>query len=58
MLRASFPHEATFLVLPRRDRGATSRSGRPADLPAVLRLTALEDLPAALAVVSRQGVLA
>ncbi len=56
VLRASFPHEATFLVL----RAATAGDepvGPTADLPAVLRVTALEDLPAALAVVSRQGVL-
>ena len=56
VLRASFPHEATFLVL----RAATAGDepvGPTADLPAVLRVTALEDLPAALAVVSRQEVL-
>ena len=60
VLRATFAHEATFLVLlpGGRPRSETAPPALADDLPAVLRLTALDALPPALAAVSRQGVLA
>ena len=59
VLRASFAHETTFVVLLAGRR--TDESEPPAvtdGLPVVLRLTALDALPSALAAVSRQGALA
>jgi len=59
VLRGSFAHETAFVVLlaGRRTEEREPPTGLD-DLPAVLRLTALDALPPALAAVSWQGVLA